>query len=114
MLSDASADWPATTPIPAVAEIKSASRRVSMRLENSDINISPLLLGQCILPVDVKVTGRNGRCCVGLTTADADAVIALRDDGIAIFRHHLKIAWLQIEMDLLARTRIEMDARKSS
>ncbi len=81
-----------------------------MRFEDSDMNSSPLLLGQCILAVDVKVASRNGRCCVWLTSADADGVIALSNDGIAIFRHHLKIARLQIEMDLLARARIEMDA----
>src|SRR5579863_8066344 len=98
MLSDASADSPATMPIPAVAERSSASRRVSVRFEDPDMNSSPLLLGQCILAVKVEVASRNGGCCVGLTTAYADAVIALRDDGITIFRHHLKIARLQIEM----------------
>src|SRR5580692_9325923 len=81
MLSDASADWPATTPIPAVADRSSASRRVSMRFENSDMNISPLLFGQRILAVNVEVASRNGRCCAGLTSADADRVIALSDDG---------------------------------
>src|ERR1700675_918176 len=102
MLSDARADSPATTPIPAVAERSSASRRVRMRFDDSDMNASPLLLGQCILPVDVKVSGRDRCRCAGLTTADANGVIALSNDGIAIIRHHLKITWLQIEMDFLA------------
>src|SRR5580698_569992 len=45
MLSDASVGSPATMLIPAVAERSSASRRVRMRFEDSDMNASPLLLG---------------------------------------------------------------------
>src|SRR5580692_8565997 len=114
MLSDARADSPATTPIPAVAERSSASRRVRMRFEDSDMNGSPLLLRQCILPINVEVSSRNGCCGIGLTSADTDRVIPLRDDGIAILRHHLKIARLQIKMDLLAGARIEMNALKAT
>jgi hypothetical protein len=54
-----------------------------MRFENSDMNISPLLLRQCILAINVEVASRNRRCCLELTSADADGVIALRNHGIA-------------------------------
>src|SRR5579863_682680 len=114
MLSDASADSPATMPIPAVAERSNASRRVRTRIEESDMNFSPLLLGQCILAVNVEVAGRNGRRRVWLATADADGVIPLRDDGIAILRHHLKIARLQIKVHFLTGARFQMDALKAT
>src|SRR5580704_2370113 len=99
---------------PAVAERSNASRRVRTRIEESDMNFSPLLFGQCILAVNVKVAGRNRRRCVWLATADADGVIALSNDGIAILHHHLKIARLQIEMHFLACARIEMNALEAA
>src|SRR5580658_9845539 len=101
-------------PIPAVAERSNASRRVSVRFEDSAMNNSPLLFGQCILAVNVEVACRNGRCCLGLTSADADRVITLRNDRIAIFRDHAQIARLQVEMNLLACARFEMDALKTA
>src|SRR5580658_5336675 len=101
-------------PIPAAAERSNASRRVRMRIEDSDMNTSPLLFGQCILAVNVEVASRNRRCCLGLTSADADGVITLRNDRIAIFRDHAQIARLQVEMDLLARAQFEMDASKAA
>src|SRR5271169_3888537 len=110
MLSDARADSPATTPIPAVADRRSASRRVSVRFEDPDMNSSPLLLGQCILAVNVEVASRNGRRGFWLATADADGVVAFCDHGIAILGHHFKIARLQIEVHFLAGARFEMDA----
>src|SRR5580704_15572441 len=114
MLSDASAGSPATMPIPAVAERSNASRRVSICIEDSDMNTSPLLLGQCVLAFNVEVASRNGRRCVRLATADADGVVALSNDGIAILCDYLKIAWLQIKMDFLACALFEMDALKAT
>src|SRR5579863_6172190 len=114
MLSAASAESPATMPIPAVVERSNASRRVRTRIEESDMSFSPLLFGQCILAVNVEVAGRNGRRRVWLATADADGVIALSNDGIAILRHHLKITRLQIKVHFLAGARFEMDALKST
>src|SRR5437764_4550716 len=51
------------------------------------------------------------RCsCIRLATADADRIVTLRDDWISILGHHAQIAILQIEMDLLARARFQMNA----
>src|SRR5580658_5762852 len=101
-------------PIPAVAERSNASRRVSVRFEDSDMNTSPLLFGQCILAVNVEVASRNGRCCLGLPSADADRVITLRNDRISFLRNHAEVARLQIEVHFLACARFEMDALKAA
>ena len=85
--------------------------RVIMQPVSSRVHI---LFGQCILAIDVEVAGRNGRSGVGLATADADRVIPLRDDRIAILRHHAQIARLQIEVNFLACAGIEMNALKST
>src|ERR1700722_16830124 len=114
MLSDASADLPATAPIPAVAERRSASRRVRMRFENSDMKTSSLLLGQCILAINVEVASRDRCCCVGLTAADADRVIALSDDRVSFLGNRAEVARLQIEVHFLACARIKMDALKTT
>src|SRR5580698_193369 len=106
------ADW-ASVRFKAVSG-RRANVRLGMRFEDPDMNTSSLLLGQCILAVNVEVASRNRGCCVGLTTADADRVIALSNDWIAIFRDHAQIARFQVEMDLLTRAWIEMNARKSS
>src|ERR1700754_2915564 len=73
-----------------------------------------MLFRQCILPLDMKMTTDAGRASIGLGSSDADRVIPLRNDWIAVFRHHSKIAWLQIEMHLLACTLFEVDALKST
>ncbi len=58
------------------------------------------------MTADVWCTG------IGLSSANADRVIPLRDDWIAILGHHTQIARLQLEMDMLACTSFEMDALK--
>src|SRR5271168_4953004 len=55
------------------------------------------------------MASHDGRSSVGLAPTDADRVIPLRDDRIAVFRDHAQITWLQVEMDLLACTSFEMD-----
>lgn len=74
-------------PIPAVAERRSASRRVNMRFEDSDMNASLSLLGQCILAVNVEVSSRNGCCCVWLllcaeTCAGGAEIFTLKADSL--------------------------------
>ena len=62
----------------------------------------------------MELSGSHGRSCIRLASADADRVIALRDDRISILRHHAQIAVLQLEVNLLARARFEMNALKSA
>ena len=49
-----------------------------------------------------------------LASTDADGVITLRDDRIAILGHHAQIAVLQVEVNLLARARFQMNALESA
>ena len=58
----------------------------------------------------MEMTADVWRTGIGLSSADADRVIPLRDDWIAILRHHAQVARLQLEMDMLACTSFEMDA----
>src|SRR5215469_16143691 len=75
---------------------------------------SKALFWQCILAFNVETAADNRRSSVRLTAADADCVIALGDDRIAVFGHHFQIARLQIEVNCLARAGIEMDTLKTS
>ena len=50
---------------------------------------------------------------IGLSSADADRVITLRDDRIAVLGDHTKVVVFQFEMDTLAAARFEMNALKS-
>ena len=62
----------------------------------------------------MEVSSRTRRSGIGLASTDADRVVPLRDDWIAILSHHAQIARLQLEMNLLACAWIEMNAFKSA
>ena len=50
----------------------------------------------------------------GLAAADADCVVAFGDHRFAGFGHHAQIAMFQLEVDLLRRAGLEMDALESA
>src|ERR1700753_726321 len=62
----------------------------------------------------MEMPGRPWRSGIGLAAADADRVVPLSDDRIAVFRHHPQIARLQLEMELLTRASFEMDALETA
>ena len=62
----------------------------------------------------MEMPGGAWRSSIGLAAADADGVVPLSDDRIAIFRYHPQIARLELEMEQLTRAGFEMDALKSS
>ena len=72
------------------------------------------LFGQGVLAVNVEVAGHTCRSGVRLASTDADGVIPLSDDRIAVLGNHAQIACLQCEMNLLACTRFEMNALKTT
>jgi len=47
-----------------------------------------MLFGQGKLAVNVEVSRHTWRSGIGLATTNADAVVPLSDDGIAILGHH--------------------------
>ena len=62
----------------------------------------------------MEFAGATRRSGIGLSAADADRVVPLRDDRIAILGHHAQITRLQIEVNLLACAWFEMNALKSA
>ena len=56
-------------------------------------------------------TGRSG---VRLSATNADGVVSWSNHRIAVLAHHAQIALLQLEMNFLACTRIEVNSLKSS
>jgi hypothetical protein len=62
----------------------------------------------------MEFSGDYWRPCVRLASADADDILTLSDDWISIRGHHAQIAVLQIEMNLLARARFQMNALEST
>lgn len=72
------------------------------------------LLRQRDLAVDVEMAGDFRRSRIGLTSADADRVVPRGDDRLADIRHHAEIAIRELEMNLPALARIEMDPPKSA
>ena len=66
------------------------------------------------MAVDVEMTGGAGRSCFGLTATDANGVVSWSDDRIAVLGHHAQVALLQLEMNFLTSTRIEMNSLESS
>jgi hypothetical protein len=61
-----------------------------------------------------SVIYRNIYSGIGLPTTDAEGVIPLSDDRIAILGHHAQITRLQIEVNLLRSAGLEMNALKSA
>ena len=74
----------------------------------------PKLFGQGVLAVNVEVTGHTGRPGIGLASTDADGVIPLSDDRIAVLGDHAEVAVLQLEMDFLAGAGFEMNALEAA
>lgn len=74
----------------------------------------PDLFRKSELAVDVEMPGRAGRSGTGLTPADGDGVVATRDDRLAHVGDHAEIAIFQLEMNLLARARIEVNALEAT
>src|SRR6185369_13953708 len=74
----------------------------------------PMLFRQCILVLDVEMTTDARSAGIGLASPYADRVISFGNDWIAVFRHHAKVARLQIKMHLLASTRFELDTLEST
>src|SRR5579871_4992471 len=62
----------------------------------------------------MEVAACSGGSGVRLSSPDADCVIALRDHRSSVFRHHAQRAVFQVEMNLLACARIEMNAFESA
>ena len=62
----------------------------------------------------MKAPANSRRTRVGLAASNADRVITLSDDWIPLLGHHTQIAALQLEMNLLARARFEMNALESA
>src|SRR5438045_671343 len=54
------------------------------------------------------------RSHIRLASSDADGVITFTDDWISLLGHHTQIAVLQLEVNLLARARFEVNALKSA
>lgn len=72
------------------------------------------LLWQRVLAVNMEVATYARYSGIGLPTTDAECVIPLSDDRIAILGHHAQIARLQIEVNLLRSAGLEMNALKSA
>src|SRR5690349_9471574 len=62
----------------------------------------------------MEVPANSWRSRIGLASSNADRVIALSDNWISILGHHTQIAVLQLEMNLLARARFEMNPLESA
>src|SRR5579871_3025123 len=67
-----------------------------------------------VLAVDVEMTCDTGRSGVRLSATNADGVVSWSNHRIAVLADHAQIALLQLEMNFLARTRIEVNSLKSS
>ena len=72
------------------------------------------LLWQRVLALNMEVITYARYSSIGLPTTDAECVIPLDDDRIAILGHHAQIARLQIEVNLLRSAGLEMNALKSA
>ena len=72
------------------------------------------LLWQRVLAVNMEVATYARYSGIGLPTTDAECVISLSDDRIAILGHHAQITRLQIEVNLLRSAGLEMNAMKSA
>src|SRR5689334_19407260 len=57
---------------------------------------------------------RARRSRIGLASPDADGVVPLRDDRIPFLGDHPEVTRLQLEVHLLTRARIEVDALEST
>src|SRR5665213_2211053 len=55
----------------------------------------------------------RGRARIRLATADADRIIAAGNDRTAVLGHYPQIAILQVEVNLLARARLQMNPLES-
>jgi hypothetical protein len=71
------------------------------------------LFGQGEPAFDIEAPAHSRRGAIGLSAADADCVIAWSDNRTAILSHHDQIAIFQLEVNLLARARLQMNALKS-
>ncbi len=72
------------------------------------------LFRQGELSIDLEASTDNWRSGIRLASADADCVISRSDDRITILGHHTQITILQLEVNLLARTRFQMNALESA
>ena len=72
------------------------------------------LLGQRELAIDIEVAADRWRSSIRLAATDADGVVTSGNDRVAIFSDHDQIAVLQVEVDLLARARLQMDFLESA
>ena len=66
------------------------------------------------MAIDLEVTGDGRRSGIRLAATDADGVVTSGNDRVAIFGDHDQIAVLQVEVDLLARARLQMDFLESA
>jgi hypothetical protein len=60
------------------------------------------------------VPGDSRRSGIRLASPNADGVVTSGNDGVAIFSDHDQIAVLQVEVDFLARARLQMDLLESA
>ena len=93
---------------------RSTSIAASLLSRSENLRQATASFGQCVLAIDMEMTADAWRSGIGLASADADRVVPLRDDRIAVLRHHAQITRLQIEMNLLACAGVEMNALKST
>jgi hypothetical protein len=62
----------------------------------------------------MKFAGEARRSGIGLTSADTDCIVSLRDDRVAILSYHAQVTWRQIEVHLLCGSGFEVNALKSA
>ena len=72
------------------------------------------LFRQGELAIDFEVAADRRRSGVGLAATDADGVLTTGNDGIPIFGDHDQIAILEVEVNLLARARLQMNFLESA
>jgi hypothetical protein len=66
-------------------------------------------LWQQDLPIDFEVAAHRGNPGVRLTATNGQRVLSLRNDDVPHIGHHAQVAALQMEFNLLTRTRSEMN-----
>src|SRR5690349_2903481 len=72
------------------------------------------LFRKCDLSFHFEITADRRNPGAGLTSADGDCVLALRDHDVSRLGDHADVAAIQTELDLLTGARLEVNALKSA
>ena len=93
-----------------------SAHSLAVKIDSDSVPIQDtgLLFGQRQLAIDLEVPGDGRRSGIRLSSPDADGVVTSGNDRVTIFSDHDQIAVLQVEVDLLARARLQMNFLESA